>query len=191
MTIEMTHPVPPEQQEVHKAKHFPPTLFKRWPRWNPLPSKPQEIIPQDEREKHSAFASDFDTLQSKLIPAFRDLDNEALNCQNQSRSMYLILIVSSMLATMLIVIQIALLAVTVLDFIGTLIALALTIATSVLQAFKYQERYFNARLGAERLRSEYFLFLGHLGLYANNDRVQQLENQIIEIRKGAAGHGNT
>lgn len=190
MTIDTTHPVPLDKQEVHKAKRFPPTLFKRWPRFNPLPSKPQEIITLDEREKHPAFASDFEILQEKLIPAFRGLDNEALNCQNQSRFMYLILIVGSMLATMLIVVQIALLAATVLDIVGTLIALILTIATSRLQAFKYQERYFNARLGAEQLRSEYFLFLGHLGQYANDDRVQQLERQIIKIRKGAAGHGN-
>lgn len=161
-------------------------LFRRWPRLHPLPS--EEIISSEERSKHPAFASEFAILQDILMPVFHELDNEALNCQNRSRSMYLILIAGSMLATMLIVFQIALLAATVLDIIGTLIALILTIATSALQAFKYQERYFNARLGAERLRSEYFLFLGHLGQYEKGDRVQQLERRIIQIRKGAEGH---
>lgn len=161
-------------------------LFRRLPRSHPLPS--EEIISSEERSKHPAFASEFAILQDTLMPAFHELDNEALDCQNRYRSMYLILIVGSMLATILIVFQISFLAATWLDIIGTIIALILTIATSVLQAFKYQERYYNARLGAERLRSEYFLFLGHLGQYENSDRAQQLERRIIQIRKGAEGH---
>lgn len=160
-------------------------LFKRLPNFHPLPREQQEIISPDERNKHPDFASDFEILQDKLIPIFREVDNEALNCQNRYRFMYLILIVGSALATIVIIFQIAFLRITVLDAIGTLIAGLLFIATSSLQLFKYQERYFDARLAAERLRSEYFLFLGHLHQYANKDRVQQLERRIIEIRKGA------
>ncbi|HLI05921.1 MAG TPA: DUF4231 domain-containing protein [Ktedonobacteraceae bacterium] len=167
------------------------TLFNRLPRLHPLPSKPQEIIPEEERRKHPAFAAEFAILQEKLIPAFRELENEALDCQNRYRFMYLILIAGSALTTILVVLELAILTATWLDIVGTFVALILTLAVGLLEAFEYQKRYYNARLGAERLRSAYFLFLGHLDRYENSDRVRQLESRIIEIRKGVEGYGST
>ncbi len=56
-------------------------------------------------------------------------------------------------------------------------------ATTAARTFHYQARYLNARLAAERLRSEYFLFLGHLGEYANEqERVQKLIQRVAEIK---------
>jgi hypothetical protein len=166
-------------------------LFKRLPHLHPLPSEPQEIIPAEERSKHPAFASEFATLQETLMPVFRELENEALNCQNRYRAMYLILIAGSALTTILIVLELAILSATWLDIVGTFVALILTLAAGLLEAFEYQKRYYNARLGTERLRSAYFLFLGHLDRYENSDRVRQLESRIIEIRKGVEDNGST
>jgi hypothetical protein len=41
-----------------------------------------------------------------------------------------------------------------------------------------------ARLEAERIKSEFFLFLARVGSYATDDRVTRLLEQIIEIEIG-------
>lgn len=162
-------------------------LFRRLPRFRP-PSSQEEIIPAEEQNNYPDFASDFRTLQNVLLPAFRELDDEALRSQNLYRWIYIILILGGALVTIVAIVQIALLNYSWIAFIGTAIAILMAAATGFLQSFKYQERYFNARLGAERLRSEYFLFLSYSDLYANNlDRVQKLEQRIIEIRREVEG----
>lgn len=165
-------------------------LFKRLPRFRPLLRAEEEIIPPEEQNNYPDFASDFTTLQNVLLPTFREVDNEALRSQNLYRWIYIILILGGALVTIVAILQIAFLNYSWIAFIGTAIATMLAVATGFLQSFKYQERYFNARLGAERLRSEYFLFLSYSGLYANDqDRVQKLEQRIIEIRREVKGGG--
>ncbi len=162
-------------------------LFKRLPRFRP-PTSQEEIIPPEESKNYPDFASDFTTLQTVLLPTFRELDNEALRSQNLYRWIYIILILGGALVTIVAILQIAFLSASWIALIGTAIATLLAVATGFLQSFKYQERYFNARLGAERLRSEYFLFLSYSGLYASDpNRVQKLEQRILEIRREVEG----
>ena len=127
---------------------------------------------------------------SSDLPAFRDLDNEALQSQNLYRWMYIILILGGALVTIVAILQIAFFNASWIALIGSAIATILAVATAFLQSFRYQERYFNTRLGAERLRSEYFLFLSSSGLYANTqDRMQKLEQRILDIKREVKGGG--
>jgi|SRR5579883_1267315 hypothetical protein len=171
-------------------KWFPPALFKRFPRFHPLPSKPQEIVPPEARSKYPDFASDFETLQDELLPAFRELDNQAILCQNRYRAMYLVLVLGGTLVTIVTILQIAFSQATWIDYIGGSFAAVLAVMTSFWQPAAQQKRYFDARLGAERLRSEYFLFLRHTAPYENaQDRRQKLAQRIIDIRRKAEGSG--
>jgi len=73
--------------------------------------------------------------------------------------------------------------VTWIGIVGAVIAALLAFATAMLERFKDHESYLNARLAAERLRTEYFLFLGRRGQYEDeHDRVRNLIQQVVDIK---------
>ncbi|TMC18378.1 MAG: DUF4231 domain-containing protein [Chloroflexi bacterium] len=158
-------------------------LFRRLPRLQPLPRKAQELVPAGEWSAYPAFQDDFEILEKELLPAFRELDNEAISKQNRYRWLYIILIFGGAMATILGITQLAFTNVSGIGITGAIVAAFLAVATAMLQRFKDHERYLNARLAAERLRSEYFLFLGHYGQYANEqDRVHYLIRQVVDLK---------
>lgn len=164
-------------------------LFKRLPKFHSLPPEPQELVPEEERSKYPAFATDFETLRQELMPSFCELDNEAVRCQNWYRWMYIILILGGAAATTLAILQIAFLSVGAYGVAGAVVATILGAATAILRGYNFHNRYLNARLLAERLRSEYFLFLGRIGPYTSDqDRVQKLKLRVLEIKQGKEGH---
>lgn len=158
-------------------------LFRRFPKLHPLPKEEQFLISPAERSKYPAFAGDFETLERELMPRFRELDNEALRRQNWYRWMFVILIFGGSLVTILGIVQLAYINAAGIGIAGAIVAALLGVATSASRAFHHQERYLNARLAAERLRSEYFLYLGHMDLYADEqDRVQKLIQRVLDIK---------
>jgi Protein of unknown function (DUF4231) len=160
-------------------------LFHRFPNFHPVSKEVQHIIKPADRGKYPAFAEDFEMLDRELLPSFQEFDTEAKHRQNWYRWMYIILIFGGALTTILIIVQIAFLTVPGLDIAGTLLATAVGIAITVSRSFKHHECYLNARLAAERLRSEYFLFLGHLNQYSKEqERIQKLRDRVVEIRQG-------
>jgi Protein of unknown function (DUF4231) len=163
------------------------SLFKRFP-VSHLARREDDLVKPEKRNAYPAFAADFKTLDDELIPFFRDFDNEALRNQNAYRGMYVILILGSALVTILGIIQIALIDTSWIGIVGSVVALILGVVTTMSSRFNYQKRYLNARLSAERLRSEYFLFLGRLDQYANDqDRMQKLKKNVADIKaKGEA-----
>ncbi len=162
-------------------------LFKRLPKFH-LARREDDLVKPEKRNKYPAFAEDFKTLDTDLIPFFRDLDNEALRSQNAYRRMYIILILCSALATILGIAQIAFIDTSWIVIAGSILVLLLGGVTTSLRRSKYQKRYLNARLAAERLRSEYFLYLGRFGPYANDqDRIKNLREHVADIKaKGEA-----
>ncbi len=97
--------------------------------------------------------------------------------------MYIILIFGGSLATILGIAQLAFLNIEWLGIVGALIAAVLAIAAAASRSFNYQERYLNARLAAEKLRGQYFLFLGHFSPYENDqDRAEKLLNYVADVR---------
>jgi hypothetical protein len=164
-------------------------LFRRFPNFYPLPRQKQQLIPFNEWSNYPAFAEDFKTLERELMPYFHELDNESFRRQNWYRRMYIILIFGGALVTILGIVQIAFINTVWIGIAGAIVALALGSVTTYSRTFKHHERYLNARLVAERLRSEYFLFLGRLGQYANDqDRIQELRKRVIEIKVKGEKH---
>lgn len=158
-------------------------LFRRFPKFHLLPREEQQLVLPKDRSQYPAFTKDFETLESELMPFFRELDNQALSRQNRYRWMYVILIFGGATVTILGIAQLAFISVSWIGITEAAVAGLLVLATTGLQRFKDHERYLNARLAAERLRSEYFLFLGRCGRYANEqDRVQKLIQHVADIK---------
>lgn len=158
-------------------------LFRRFPKFQPLPREEQHIIPPGERSKYPTFAEDFETLERELMPYFRELDTEALRRQNLYRWMYVILIFGGTLATILGIVQIAFIDSAWIGIVGAILAALLGTVISLSSRFNHHEHYLNARLAAERLRSEYFMFLGQFDQYANKqDRIQKLIRLVADIK---------
>jgi hypothetical protein len=156
-------------------------LFKRFPNFHPL-SDEQPIVEPADRSDYPAFIEDFNTLDAELMTPFHQLDNEAKRGQNWYRWMYIILVLGGALISILLILQIAFLSISGFDFAGTVLAAILVAATAIQKWSKHHERYLNARLAAERLRSEYFLFLGHLGSYTDDqNRLLNLRSRVNEI----------
>ncbi len=165
-------------------------LFKRFPRFRLLREE-RPLVSPEERSNYPSFTADFATLERELMPHFYELDSEALRRQNWYRWMYIILIFGGAIATILGIAQLAFLTTAWPGIAGTVVAAGLGLATAVSQAFNHHERYLNARLAAERLRGEYFLFLGRFDQYANDqDRVQKLIRRVAEIKIEGEHYGS-
>lgn len=171
-------PHQPVNKQANPLRNIP--LFKRFPRIHQARRQDHLVKPED-RNKYPAFADDFKTLDEVLIPIFRDFDNEALANQNAYRGMYVILILGGALVTILGILQIAFIDTTGIGIAGSVVALVLGGVTTLSSRFNYQKRYFNARLRAERLRHEYFLFLGRIDQYDDQARLQKLKTKVADI----------
>jgi hypothetical protein len=69
--------------------------------------------------------------------------------------------------------------------IESVLAAALSAVALRLQGTCAQERYLSDRLKAERLRTENFLFLGHVGTYADEqERLRCLILRVADIKSG-------
>lgn len=157
-------------------------LFKRLPtlRWRPLYD--QQIIAPSDQAKYSLFTEDFQLLESKLMPYFRQFDSDALRAQNQFRLEQMLLIFGGLLASALGAFQLAFTDAVWLGVLETVVAAVLMFISQRARIFKAQETYLTLRLKAELLRGEYFLFLGRVGVYADSQqRDQQLARRVTEI----------
>ena len=76
-------------------------LFKRRPylRWRP--KEGEQTVPSEAQAGYPSFADDFKWLERELMPHLRELDNEALRAQNQSRLEQVVLIFGGALAIVL------------------------------------------------------------------------------------------
>jgi hypothetical protein len=157
-------------------------LFKRFPKLRVAFEQKQAIIPEAEHSRYPAFKADFAVLETELMGTFRTLDTKALRYQNAYRWMYVILIFGGTLATILGIVQLAIDAPGI-GLVETVVATCLGCATLALRSFHYQERYMAARLAAEELRGEYFLFLGRSEPYAKEqDRLVNLKQRVILLK---------
>lgn len=158
------------------------TLFKRLPmlRWRPREN--EQIVQPETQNQFPDLKSDFDILEHELMPSFRNLDNEALRGQNLFRLQQVILIAGGVITTTLGAVQAALTKEVWPGVAEAVVAGFLTSVSYIARQFNEQKNYFSNRLKAETLRGEYFLFLGRMGNYANDDdRVQSLIRRVADI----------
>ncbi|MGQ9628072.1 MAG: DUF4231 domain-containing protein [Anaerolineae bacterium] len=161
-------------------------MFKRLPtfRWKPPPR--QELVPREEQANHPELEKDFEKLRDHLMEEFWKLDEEALKHQNQFRLDQMQIIFGGVLAALLGVLQAALSNVTwIPGVLEAILASYLGYVAFRSRGLKSQEKWIASRLKAERLRGEYFLFLGRIGEYADNkERVPALIRRVADIREG-------
>jgi len=158
------------------------TLFKRLPmlRWRPREN--EQIVQPETQNQFPDLKSDFDILEHELMPSFRNLDNEALRGQNLFRLQQVILIAGGVITTTLGAVQAAHAKEVWPGVAEAVVAGFLTSVSYIARQFNEQKNYFSNRLKAETLRGEYFLFLGRMGNYANDDdRVQSLIRRVADI----------
>ncbi len=162
-------------------------MFKRLPslRWSA--PRDQQIVPAEAQTRSPAFAGDFKTLEDELMPHFRELDAEALRVQNRFRLQQVTLIFGGALATILGALHASLGAGPAVwsGIIESVLAAALSAVELRAHGTHAQEHYFSDRLKAEKLRTEYFLFLGRVGTYADEqERLPCLIRRVADIKGG-------
>jgi hypothetical protein len=171
------HPV-----EARRFHPRPPALLARLPKvpWRPAPDWP--VVPA-ERAGYETLAADLSFWDHELETRFRRLDHQAQRLQNRFLFLSLVLIFGSVAATILGAIQAAVGGGNVwLAVFGSLLS-GLLVGVAVLVRDRRSLRgYLNARLKAERIKSEYFLFLAGVGAYASEqDRARRLADRIAEV----------
>jgi len=162
------------------------TLLNRLPSvsWQPRKDALFLLLPE-EQEAYPDFEQDFATLEQELLPHFRRFDSEALRAQNQFRQGQVVVIFGGAFATILGAVRAAFPYWWGIGIIEALLTAGLGATAWWVRVLKPQERYFTLRLQAEALRSEYFLFLGRIGAYTDdNTRVSQLLRRVADITAG-------
>jgi hypothetical protein len=143
------------------------------------------LVSAELRAVSPALAEDFDVLERELLPDFYELDEGALRAQNTFRLGQLFVIVGGAAATSLGAVQAALGGgVTEIGIAEALVAGALAATVAYVRGRQAQREYFTVRLKAERLRGEYFLFLGRVPPYDVGDdgeRLRRLRAQVSTI----------
>jgi hypothetical protein len=167
-----------------------PALTRYLPRLWGVPEQ-HPIMSADEQQRFPDLRHDFELLRPELDEAFLELDRDALAGQNRFRLVNLLLIVGGAAATALGAVQAAAhggkfwLGIAEAVVAGLLAPLAIAARSG-----RAHRAYFTNRLKAERLRSEYFVFLVRAGEYYGLDderRVEVLRERVAAIEDAEAG----
>ncbi len=210
-TPQASPPVAQQPQQPARSKYF---FLRRYPRlsvsriWVRPPDaeyqkmlKNEGLISADmvDTEGSKALRDDLAELEQHLLPHMWRLNQEALFYQNHYYLYQWTFIITTFLTT-------ALASITVFaynsnadvwlglfhltDFLGVLTAIASALAAGVsyLGANETpQQKWFNARIKTENLRSTYFLFLARQTPFAIDntaERVRQLQLKTLEVLEG-------
>jgi hypothetical protein len=167
-----------------------PALTRYLPQVWGVPAQ-HPILSAEDRQEFPELAPDFDVLAAELEDAFLQYDRDALAGQNRFRLVHLLLIVGGASATALGALQCAAhggklwLGITEATVAGLLAPLAVAARSG-----RSHRAYFTNRLKAERLRSEYFVYLVGGAEYDGVDgeqRVEVLRKRIATIEDEAVG----
>jgi hypothetical protein len=160
-----------------------PVFLRRLPslRWRPPPEEDQDILPRGAKTSYPNLIPDLAFLDQALMPDFRRLDRDALRCQNNFYLAQLTLIVGGALATILGAVQAGLGGNLALGLLETAVAAVIGLGALRTGAQTAQQGYFGNRLRAERLRSEYFLYLAGVPPYADEKRQQTLKRTVAQV----------
>jgi hypothetical protein len=151
-----------------------PAFLIQRPRLIWKPGGPSPLVKTELRPKWPELAEDFTTLDEVLVPVYDKLDADARRAQNSFRRGQVMIIGGGSVATALGAVQAALGGGSlVIGILGALVAGFLGTVTTIVRGQDAQTQYLTTRLKAERLRGEYFLFLGRLAPYDAQDQAQR------------------
>src|SRR5262249_24971228 len=151
-----------------------PALLKRFP----LPwyrrSPDYPFVPDAVRAAVPSLNDELAYLDETVVPRFRALDHSALRAQHSFRLAAVLLIVRSATASSLGAGQTAMgggsLPVGIAEGVVAALVSGMLVYT---RGRRFQQRYLTSRLAAERMKSQYFLFLARAGAYATHDDGQR------------------
>jgi hypothetical protein len=146
------------------------------------------FVSDEQRTAAPLLEAELTRLERELVPRFRTLDHEALVAQHWFHLGTVVLILGSSVAAALGAVQAAL---------GGGV-LGIGIAEAIVGAFvagvvvyirgrRFQQTYFTKRLQAERLKSQYYLYVARAGGYAVEDdrvRAKLLARTLDRIETG-------
>ena len=166
-----------------------PALLERFPRpfwWRPDPDSEWAddwpVLRVGAEARYPCLASDFRLWAEACEQRFRRLDHEAQVRQHQFWRQQVTLLLGGLVATALGAYQAARgggnLSVALAQ---ALVTGLLTALTAYARARRAQQAYLTARLKAERIKSEFFLFLARAGAYAETDPEDRLRQQVEQI----------
>jgi hypothetical protein len=194
-------PEPPQQDQAEEEadgeqrRSRRPALLARFPRlfWRPdvdheWPDDPK-VVKRKHLVRYGELRGDLGVWVDDVEPRWRRLDHRARILQNQFWRQHLALIFGGLVATILGAIQAAVGGgVVALAVAQAVLAGVLAGLTVLIRSRRVQQRFLTARLSAERVKSEYFLYLGRVGEYDEPDREFRLGQQVsdIEAAEGAA-----
>jgi SLOG in TRPM, prokaryote/Protein of unknown function (DUF4231) len=171
-----------------QKKFKPPALLKRFPLvpYRLPPDYP--FVSDEQRAAAPLIETELTRLDRELVPRFRTLDHEALVAQHRFRLGGVLLIVGSAVAAALGAVQAALGG----GVLGIGIAEAIVGAVVAgvvvyMRGRRFQQTYLTKRLQAERLKSQYYLYLARAGSYAEPDdaaRAKLLARTLDRIETG-------
>jgi Protein of unknown function (DUF4231) len=165
-----------------------PALLRRLPRLVYRAGEGEPIVPRAAPSELSALAADLALLDEVLEPSFQRLDAAALEAQNYYRLLRLVLIFGGALATLLGTWQAASDGSEWAGLAEGLLGALLAGVAALLQARGFHRRYLATRLGAERLRSECFLFLARTEQQVDPAAARaSLERRVLRIEQEANG----
>ena len=145
--------------------------------WNDWP-----VITATHLAEYPALADDFSLWIEELEPRFRRLDHTALFFQNQFLRQRVTLIAGGFLATSLGVVHTTLgRGVPWLAAVQAVLTGVLAGLTAIVRTRRAQQRYVSARLKADRIRSEFFLFLARVEGYSEHARETRLRLRVRQI----------
>lgn len=176
---------PPERsnrqiRRVALLTRFPRLFWRRrvedeWPGDWPV-VRPEQLL------EYPSLAEDLRVWVEKYERPFRRLDHRAQFLQNQFWRQHVGLIVGGLVATSLGAIQASvgggIVALAVIQSVLTGVLAGLTV---LVRSRRAQRGYMGARLKAERMKSEFFLFVGRAGNYAGDRPEVRLQHQIDDI----------
>jgi hypothetical protein len=169
-----------------------PALLARFPRavwWRLDPADPWPddwpVVPPDAEELYPQLAPDLWLWREQLEQPFWLLDHQSLLFQHRFWRQRTTLILGGLVATTMGAFQAAqgggneYLAGT-----QTVVTGLLTGVASLVSGGRAQQGYLDARLRAERFKSEFFLYLGRAGDYAGPDAAERLRHAVEDIADG-------
>lgn len=182
------------QRRRRAGRRHWPALIARFPRlfWRPLEEGRWDsdwpVVSEHDLAAYPELRTDLETWTGQLEARFRRLDHRAQILQNQFWRQRVVLIGGGLLATSLATVQAAIgggnVLLAVLQAVLTGLLAGLTV---VIRSRRAQHGYLSARLRAERIKSEFYLFLARSGEYADDDRLARLGQAVddIEAAEGA------
>jgi hypothetical protein len=183
-----TEPETQATQGKRKLRLRRPALIARLPKLWWTPGEDWPVVPsKSKRTPYPTLGTDLALWDGRLEQRFRDLDHLALKLQNRFWRLQLTLIFGSAVASILGAIQAATggghtwLAVA-----GAVLGGLLAGVSVLVRDRRAQRGYLTARLKAERIKSEYFLFLARAGEYRDDADGALLLARIAEIEQAEA-----